>query len=75
MELGQTQNLDEAIVEMSLVSQQLPLDEDLKLALNALLQLKKKDRLDARILRTKPDADKPHRHSRVGQYDTSPVSN
>ena len=42
-ELSQTQNLDEAIAEMSLIAQQLPLDEQVKLDLNALLQLKRKE--------------------------------
>jgi tetratricopeptide (TPR) repeat protein len=42
-ELSQTQHLDEAIAEMSLVAQQMPLDEQVKLALNALLQLKRKE--------------------------------
>lgn len=42
MALAQTQDLDGAIVEMVLVAQQLPLDEDLKLSLRALLQLKTK---------------------------------
>jgi tetratricopeptide (TPR) repeat protein len=44
LELARTQNLDEAIVELSLVIRQFPLDEDLKLAFNALLQLKDKER-------------------------------
>lgn len=44
LELAKTQNIDEAIVELSLVIKQLPLDEELKLAFNALLQLKNKER-------------------------------
>ncbi|MBX9724977.1 MAG: tetratricopeptide repeat protein, partial [Candidatus Obscuribacterales bacterium] len=44
MELSKTQSIDEAIVELSLVIRELPLDEELKLAFNALLQLKNKER-------------------------------
>lgn len=44
--LAETHRLDEAIVEMSLVSHALPLDEDIRLQLGALLQLKKKERAE-----------------------------
>lgn len=42
--LSETNRLDEAIAEMYLVCQRLPLDEDLKLALQALVQRKRKER-------------------------------
>ena len=42
--LCQTERVDEAIVELNLIAQDFPLDEDVKLALNAQLQLKKKKR-------------------------------
>jgi Tfp pilus assembly protein PilF len=51
MALSETHNLDEAIAEMSLVSQAMPLDEDVKLQLHALLQLKKKHSASAEELR------------------------
>lgn len=44
MELTHTEHIDEAIIELSLACHQFPLDEELKLALNALLQLKMKER-------------------------------
>lgn len=46
--LRDTNRIDEAIAEMYLVCQRLPLDEDLKLALQALVQKKQKER-------TRPD--------------------
>jgi hypothetical protein len=42
--LCQTERVDEAIVELNLIAQEFPLDEDVKLALNAQLQMKKKKR-------------------------------
>ena len=53
--LGDPSSLDEAIAEMLLISQRYPLDEDLKLSLQALVQRKKKQRLDSRL----PDAETP----------------
>lgn len=44
MALAETHNLDEAIVELSALSQEFPLDESLKLQLGAILQLRKKQR-------------------------------
>lgn len=44
LSLRDTNRIDEAIAEMYLVCQRLPLDEDLKLALQALVQKKQKER-------------------------------
>jgi Tfp pilus assembly protein PilF len=59
MELAQTQNLDEAIVEMSIASHQFPLDEQLKLALNALLQLKNKERANRDVAEETTAGEQP----------------
>lgn len=55
LELKNTEHLDEAIVELSIAAQEFPLDEELKLALRAVLNLKQKER----SLKNERPYDKP----------------